>query len=211
MRLAGLDIATTTGLAFADGETITASTFRPRAKRPFELKKNEVDFNYDGEVFREFRNHLRPWLVEHKPEAVAIEKPLPPNITVRNPVVDTTSQWAGQALRYEEKGGTTFGVIFRIYGLVGHACELCRRLNIPVYLVEQGKWRESFIGVKSAPKGTSDASTWLKQRAKAQCELLKIHVPNLDAAEAVGVVWWLRGRLNPRLAGRADDLFREKT
>jgi hypothetical protein len=211
VRLGGLDIATTTGLALALDETITTSSFRPSVKRPFDLDRNEVDFGFEGEVCREFRDHLRPWLVDNGIEAVGIEKPLPPNITITKTTVDTQAQFYGEALRKEIKGGTTFATIFRIYALVGQACELCARLNIPVYLIEQGIWRQSFIGTKRAPDGTSDASKWLKERSKRQCELLRIHVPNLDAAEAVGVVWHLRGMLNPRLAGRAEDLFRERT
>lgn len=201
MRIAGLDIATNTGVGLILGEEVRAASFRPREKRPFGLKPGEVDFPYEGRLAREFRDWLRPLLVAEGIEAVGIEKPLPPNVTYRKPIVDRTTEWAGTAIRYEEKGATNMGTIFRIYSFVGEACELCARLNIPVYVFSQDAWRKSFLGFSKAPKGTSDGSKWLKDQAKAQCARIGVEVKNSDAADAVGVVWHLRGVIDPLRQG----------
>lgn len=207
MVLGALDIATTTGLAIARGEVITAQSFRPRAQRPDGLKPGEVDFTHEGRVAREFRDHLLAWLRAEEVDVVGIEKPLVPNISYKKPIVDTTASWAGQAITYEEKGATTFGTIFRIYALVGQAVELCARLNIPVYPVPQQTWRSAFIGVTRAPKGTSNGTAWLKAQAKTQCERLGIKIANTDQADAVGVVFWLRGHIG--LARRLGEFALE--
>jgi hypothetical protein len=201
MRLAGLDIATTTGAGLILGEDIRALSFRPREKRPFGLKPGEVDFAYEGRLAREFRDWLRPLLVAEEIETVGIEKPLPPNVTYRKPIVDRSTEWAGTAIRYEEKGGTTMATIFRIYSFVSEALEICARLNIPVHVVSQDAWRKSFLGFSKAPKGTTDGSAWLKAQAKAQCARIGVEVKNADAADAVGVAWHLRGMMDPLRQG----------
>ena len=197
MRLCGLDIATTTGAGLIIGDEVRALSFRPKEKRPFGLERGKIDFAYEGRVAREFRDWLRPLLVAEAIEVVGIEQPLPPNVTYRKPIVDLDTKWAGTAIRYEEKGGTTMGTIFRIYSLVSEACELCARMNIPVHVFSQDAWRKSFLGFSKAPKGTTDGSAWLKAQAKAQCARLGIEVKNADAADAVGVAWHLRGMLSP--------------
>jgi hypothetical protein len=209
MRLGGLDIATTTGFACADGEVITASSFRSGAKRAFDLARGEVDYDHEGIVAREFRDHLRAWLVSNEIEALGIEQPLTPNLTIKKPVVNFQSDFAGQAITYETKGATTYGTIYRLYILHGQAVELAKRLNIKPYVVHQATWRKAFFGDMRPPKGCTDKSKWWKEQAKMQCHRLGIEVKNADAAESVGVAFWLRGALNPRTAGTADDLFRK--
>lgn len=205
--LGGLDIATTTGLSRCVGDVITSSSFRPSAKRPAGLKPGEVDFRHEAKVVREFRDHLRTWLIDSGIQAVAIEKPLVPNLTIKKPIIDAQPNFGGQAIRYESKGGTTFGTIFRIYALVGCALEVCDRLSIQIYVVPQQSWRSSFMGVTRAPKGTENGSAWLKGKSKETCERLGIVIANADQADAAGIVFWLRAYLNPRLGNVRDDLF----
>lgn len=211
MRLGGLDIATTSGFAFADGEAIQASSFRPGAKRPFDLARGEVDFGHEGAVAREFRDYLRAWLVANEIEALGIERPLRSNVTFRKPIVDMKANFAGQALKFEEKGGTTFNIIYRLYVLHGHAVETCCRLNIPVHVVNNTEWRRAFLGDVRPPRGSTNQSAWWKNQSMLQCHRIGVEVKNADASDAVGVLWWLRGKLNPRIAGPANDLFRKAT
>lgn len=208
MRIAGLDIATSSGMCWCDGEAFHASSFRPRVKRPEGLKHGEVDFTYEGMLAREFRDHLRPWLIDNQITDVGVEKPLAPNITYKKAIIDTTADWAGQSLKYEEKGATTFATIFRIYMLVGNAVELCARLNIDIHMISQGAWRRSFLKTTKAPPGAKDGTAYLKALAKKQCELAGIEIRNADQADAAGVCWHLRAMLNPRLAAVAGDLFK---
>lgn len=210
MVIGGLDLATKSGLAVCRNGVFSASTFRASAKRPFGLKPGEVDFGHEGRVAREFRDHLRTWFITEGIEAVAIEKPLVPNISVRKPIVDNQASFGGQAIRYETSGGTNFGTIYRIYILSGHAVELCERLGIQLHVVAQQSWRSAFLGVTRAPRGTANGTAWLKQKAKETCEREGIVIANADEADAVGVCFWLKSYLNPRIASVRDDLFKAK-
>lgn len=201
MRLAGLDIATKTGLARVDGEgPIIATSFRPSIERPAGLKRGEVDFTVEGKIQREHRDFLRAWLLLHRIEAVGIEKPMIGNKKFRKPIINRQASFAGQAITYQEMDGTSFGANFRTYQLVASACEVCARLNIPIYPVSQDKWRMTFMGVSKGPNGINNKSQWLKERARMQCERLGIEISNNDESDACGIVFWLRGHLNPRIA-----------
>ena len=210
MILGGLDLATKSGLAVCRNGAITASTFRASAKRPFGLKPSEVDFGHEGRVAREFRDHLRAWFITEGIEAVAIEKPLAPNISVNKPIIDNQASFGGQAVKYLKTGGTNFGTIYRIYVLSGHAVELCERLGIELHVVAQQTWRSAFLGVTRAPRGTANGTAWLKNKAKETCEREGIAIANADEADAVGIVHWLKAYLNPRIASVRDDLFKTK-
>ena len=197
MILCGLDIATTTGIAIMRGNVasdIHAWSFRPRAKRPEDLKKGAVDFTHESLIAMEFRDHLYGIFIAEGVECVGIEKPLPPNL----------QEFGGPTMTgIQKRGAVSFGTIFRIYMLVGQAIEVCARLSIPIHVVHQASWRKSFIGVSRAPKGNTD-NKWLKKEAMKRCDLLRIPATNLDAAEAVGIVWHLRGVIQrPSLIGPA--------
>lgn len=199
MRIAGIDIATTTGFCLHDtqsGEWVPSS-FRPKAKRPFEAAVGAVHYGFEGEVAREFRDHLLRWLCAEGIEAVGIEQPLTPQIERRRPVFNPQADFSGQAITYQKTGATSFGTIYRIYGLHYQAVEVCSRLNIPVHVIHQSEWRSSFIGVTRAPKGASNGTAWLKNKAKDRCVQLNIPVRNADQADAVGVCHHLLSILTP--------------
>lgn len=207
--IGALDIATTTGLCTVEGEAFFPTAFRSGEKRPFGLKKGEIDFAFEGRIFRQFRDHIRTWIVENGITDLGIERPLQSNVTIKKPIYDTSSKWAGTAVTYKEVGGTTMGTIFRIYGLVAAAVEISARLGVSVHMISQGEWRSAFLGVTRAPKGTKDGTIWLKNKAIDQCRLIGLNDLTADMADSVGICWTLRAKLNPRLAGHADDLFRK--
>lgn len=161
MRIAGLDVATKTGLCVMDGERLVhVEAFRPKGKE-------------DPEIFHGFRTWLRPLLIAHQVEHVAMEEPLRSDLKRRN--ADGT-----------EEAMTNMRTYLRLYGLRAHVVEICAALNIPCLEVNQSTWRKAFIG-----NGRAD-----KDMAMAQCKLLRWPVANKDAAEACGVAWWLNGRLS---------------
>lgn len=218
MIIGGMDVATNTGRTVCDlskknanGENLfKATSFRPKAKRPFGLANGEVDPEYEGKVLREFRDDSLAWLVAEKIEVLAIEQPLRSNVQRERNVLNPNPGFgAGQSFTKEIVGGTQFSVIFRLYSFAAVICELCSRRNIPLHWVNQSTWRKQFYGSISPPKGVADRTKWWKEQAFNQCRILGIDVANSDSAESVGVAWWLRGHLNPVAAGRAHDLFRQ--
>ncbi len=69
MKIAGLDVATTTGWCIAEGQKYTTGKFHPGKK---------LD---DGQVYHKFRSWLWGFLVHNEIEKVAIEAPLMTNVT----------------------------------------------------------------------------------------------------------------------------------
>ncbi|WP_029002764.1 hypothetical protein [Azorhizobium doebereinerae] len=195
MIVAGLDGATTSGLAIMDGERLLHwEAHRPRGKE-------------DAEIFHGFRMWLRPTLVSFGVEFLAMEEPLPTNLE-RTEIVFSQSDAFSSKARKIKKPMSSMGTYRRLYGLAGHAREIAFDLNIPCEEVNQREWRQAFLGVRGAPKGTSDASAWLKDRAVQQCLRLGYDVKKKDAAEAVGIAFWGQGHLKLADAGiRPGDLF----
>jgi Holliday junction resolvasome RuvABC endonuclease subunit len=63
--------------------------------------------------------------------------------------------------------------------------------------VNQGTWRKSFTGSGRATKDDS----------LAYARLIDKSITSHDAAEALGVAWWLRGQLDARFSAPRGDLF----
>jgi hypothetical protein len=186
---------------FRDGK-YTAQTFRAAGKKRFLDRDDDkaLDSTRMGAAGRSFEDWLTAWLVEHGVQHCAIEAPLNTNFQRKRVTVDPAARWAGQGVQKEEIGGAPLATFFKIHMLEGIACTVCSRLNIPTVFVNQGTWRKAFLG-NGRPK---DA----KREAKAMCDKLGIECSSLDAAEAVGVCWWLNGLLNPYGLQRANDLFK---
>ncbi|MER9768952.1 hypothetical protein NKJ09_23140 [Mesorhizobium sp. M0189] len=205
MNIGGLDIATVTGAAVMQDGVITTETLAfkgPKKKFLDDEKAPALDANEMGKVFDWFERSIRIWLVTNKLEHVAIEEPLRTDFARKKAVVDTSSTWAGKAVRYEEKGGINLKTIFKLHGLEAIACRVCAQLNIPVMFVNQATWRAKFLG-NGRPK---DA----KGEAVKMCRRLGIEITTVDSAESAGIVWFLDQHLNPYSHRRANDLFAEK-
>ena len=206
MIIGGLDIATTTGAAVLKDGVFTTETLSyrgPKKKFLDDEKKLALDANELGKVFDWFERAIRIWLVKHKPDHVAIEEPLRTDFGGRKKaVVDASSTWAGKAITYEKTGGINLKTIFKLHGLEAIACRVCSQLNIPAVFVNQSTWRAAFLG-NGRPK---DA----KAEAVKACRRLGIEISSVDAAEAVGVCWYLEQQLNPYSHRRANDLFASK-
>lgn len=207
MKLAGLDIASTTGLAIMhEDRRITTETFRAAGKKRFlEADDKQIDSLRMGEAGVSFENHLHTWLIVNQIDHVAIEAPLNTNFMSRKrPTrVDPGAAWAGQAVEYEEVG-SSLKAFFKIHGLEFLACTVCSRLNIPTVFVPQQTWRKAFLGSGKASKNA-------KKDARVMCEKMNIACTTDDAAESAGVVFWLDTFLNPYQARRANDLFAKAT
>jgi hypothetical protein len=115
--IAGLDVATTTGLAVFDGgRLVHAEAYRPPGKT-------------NGEINSGFRAWLLSMFKAHAVEYVAGEEPLVTNLKDK----------AGDPI-------VTMSTYRRIYGLYGVLEELCATLNLPFEAVHQATWRKAFLG-----------------------------------------------------------------
>ncbi len=205
MNLAGLDIATVSGLAVMKDRVITTSTFRAGGKKKFLDRDDAVgslDATQEGFIGRSWEDHLRCWLIENEVGSVAIEAPIPSNPERKKEHVNPDAGFAGKSVTYTVEKNTSISAIFRAYGLEMIAVSVCSRLNIPVRFVHQATWRKEFIG-HGRPKDP-------KHEAKAMCAKLGIKCSSLDAAEACGVLTWLDRTINPYAKRKGEDLFAEK-
>ncbi len=175
--LAGLDIATVTGIAVLDGERLVwAHAFK-------------WEGSCSGEVFRHFRSTFYRHIEKYKITHVAAEDPLGTNAEFPGkPNEDGTP---GEKTRMPK---STFQ---RIYGLCAICEEVCAAHKVDFRYVNQGTWRKAFTGNGRASK--EESLGWAR--------LIDKSINSLDAAEALGVAWWLRGQLDPRFAVPRGDLF----
>ncbi|WP_370677603.1 hypothetical protein [Pleomorphomonas sp. PLEO] len=202
MILAGLDIASTTGLAILDGDKAITATWKAPKRKGYVFgddEKKNIDPLHSGQIGCSFEDYLRSWLVDNRVEYVAIEQPLRSDAKRKKTTVDTSSRFAGNAIKTEVVPITSMATIYRLYGLSFLALSVCARFGIPARMVNQSEWRKAFLG-NGSPK---DA----KQAAVAQCKRLGIAFSSVDACEAIGVAWWLRGELFPQRFAAADSLF----
>lgn len=205
--LAGLDIATVTGIGLMVDKKITTQTFRAEGKKRFLDDPNDksLDAKRMGVAGRSFEDFLEAFLITNGVQHVAIEEPL--NMDLFGPRKKLVGMDAnalfGQGKQFEVQRGRSLASSFKIYGLEFIACTVCARLNIPSTFVNQTTWRKAFLG-NGRPK---DA----KHEAKAMCAKFGIECSSLDAAEAAGIVFWLGQYLNPYGLQRANDLFKEST
>lgn len=203
MIIAGLDIATKSGLAVVTSDDRWATaTFKPPKKtgQVFDDdRESTIDPIFSGQVGRAWEDYLHAFLLEQGVTHCGIEMPLRSNAKKTIKTVDTGAAWAGQAIRREVKDLTSMSTIYRLYGMNFIACSVCARLGIPTVLINQTEHRKAFLG-NGSPK---DA----KQAAVEQCRRLGIHISSVDAAEAVGVAWATRGILMPAKFKAANDLF----
>lgn len=199
MKIAGLDIATTSGFSIWDGEKFHTQTFRANVKKNILENSKSLDAAREGEIVRKFEDFIHCWLVENRVEYVGIEQPIPSNPVRKKRQINMSADFAGQAITYAETPGTSQAAIFRIYALEAAAAATCHRLNIPVVFVAQGTWRKTFLG--SGRPGNA------KQEAVKMCGRLGIEISSVDSAEAVGVCYHLVQEMFPQKVRRANDLF----
>lgn len=203
--LAGLDIATTTGVALMVDKVITTQTFRADGKKRFlDDGDKSLDATRMGLAGLSFEDWLTAFLISHGVQHVAIEEPLNMDLFGERKKlvgIDANAMF-GQGQQFEVQRGRSLASSFKIYGLEFVACLVCRRLNIPCVFVNQSTWRKVFLG--NGRPGNSDAC---KKLAKEKCQKLGIECSSLDAAESAGVVTWLHQKLFP-YGNVADDLFK---
>lgn len=180
MILAGFDLATTSGVAFMDGDKLV-NAFAYRAKGA-----------EDAEVFGDFRKWFALMLTRYGVSHAAIEQPLVTNINVQDK--------RKGAKPGEMHNPVTMKTYLRLYGLRAHAVEICKTMQVPVIECHQSAWRKSFTGNGRASK---EETLKLAQRLLPRLE-------SKDAAEAVGIVWHLSGVLHAAQLYRPDDLFFER-
>lgn len=177
MILAGLDIATCTGITILDGDRLVLS-----GALQFQGK-------HSGEIFRHCRKTLYTVLERNEVVQLAAEEPLRTDIEIPGKKKEDGSD--GEKTRPPMK---TFQ---RIYGLNAICEEVCAALSIEHRYVNQGTWRKAFTGSGRATKDQSLALARLVDKT----------INSYDAAESMGVAWWLRGALDQRFAGPRGDLF----
>ncbi len=177
MRILGMDIATTTGLCMLDGDRYVFA-------RAFHWEGK-----YSGQVFRHFRKTLYKIVEDNRIEYGAAEEPLRTDIEIKGKPTEDKPE--------PESTRPPMKTFQRIYGLCAIAEEVFEAHKVPFKYVNQGTWRKAFTGNGRATKNDS----------LAYAQLIDKTITSLDAAESLGVAWWLRGHLDPRFASPRGDLF----
>ncbi len=186
--LLGLDLATTSGFAFYESLGVGRA---PRI-RCGSFKCEGDDFDTKAESLSD---HLYDLLKAERQsgsriEYAAIEAPLR--------VIPTGGRkHGGMFASVPGEAASNPNTLMQLHAIAGAACAILRQFHIQKRIVMPATWRKSFIGITRAPANIpkNKGSDWLKNQSREAADLLGakygFHVPNKDAAEAVGIVMWL--------------------
>ncbi len=214
MSIAGFDIASSTGICILDGSRVLhLEAWRADISRPKGLGPMEADVQYEAMLAEPFRKHVRELLKRFGVTHAAYEQPRTRDFERKKIHVDTTAEWAGQAIHTETQRASSNLSMLRSFGMCVILAGLCRNRGIECHEVSADEWRKAFLGHARAPKHDrignkiTDGRKWLKKEVIQQCAREGIIVTNDDAGDAVGVATWLRSRLSPLGRAMAGDLF----
>lgn len=168
MLILGLDVATTTGLAW----------YEPNS--PMSTIRTDI-FKAEGRTAEEkaasISQHMVALLKTSRPNFVAIEEPM------RNVVMFKKKRNDLAGSRDE----TTINPnALQLSAMTGAAIAIVSAYRIPWITVPAQTWRSQFLGF--GRKSGFQSKDW-KKAAVERCQLLKIPVKRHDAAEAVGVAF----------------------
>lgn len=172
MLITGLDIATSTGIAWVDPSQ-PPSTWRCLAL--------EAEGDTVWDAVDDFDHALRTLLEETRPDFAVIERPL-------GVVVD----YGGSNAAPGDKRMINAKTVIKLAALAGAAIGVLNGLNIPFGLIADKTWRTAYYG-----SGYKPAENW-KASAVDMAHLQGVPLPETkkaahDAAEAVGIaVSWQR-------------------
>ncbi len=178
--MAGIDLATTAGITVLDAERV--------------LLCRSVTFSGEtkGLLYRSCRKAIFAVFEMYKVKECAVEQPLRTDIKIPGKPNEDGSPG--------EPTSPSMSTFQHVYGLHAIVEEACAALGVRHRYVHQGTWRKAFTG-----NGNAD-----KAQSLAVAKLIDPSITSLDAAESMGVAWWLRGELNPKYAAAHDDLFAQK-
>lgn len=96
-------------------------------------------------------------------------------------------------------GRDTKIILASVYGCRAVILATLNALQIPTFEVVTSTWRKSFFPDGTRPPdhiAKGKTAKWWKQEAIRKCESMGIDVDGHDAAEAVGISFWLRANIN---------------
>jgi hypothetical protein len=78
-------------------------------------------------------------------------------------------------------------------------------------VVTPGQWRKAFLGSAEPPKGLvkHQRRAWLKDRAVTECHKRGWLVEGNDSADALGILAYACGAIDPAFAVQQGPLFRK--
>lgn len=193
--LMGFNVSDKTGVAFlGEDGTIAAWSI-------------DVDGEAPGVLFKAFEDRVFRTLRAKQPDAVAISPP--PRGETGREVIEDRRVGGVRQLRKSRKAATDVTTLRRLYGQVAVIYACAERLGISCREVKQTRWRAAF-GLKPPADAAVAArpEAWRKA-AVERCRYLGVRLADADAAEAAGVVWWLREEMSRGLnaKARAEALF----
>lgn len=94
---------------------------------------------------------------------------------------------------------------------VAHLCNTQKGMAVDFSVVAPNKWRQAFLGSPEAPKGLvkHQRRAWLKDKAVTECHRRGWLVENNDSADALGILAYACGAIDPAFAVQQGPLFRK--
>lgn len=94
---------------------------------------------------------------------------------------------------------------------VAHLCTTQKSQPVDFSVVTPSQWRAAFLGSATPPKGLVEHQRrkWLKDRAVAECHIRGWLVDGNDSADALGILAYACGAIDPAFATQQGPLFRQ--
>jgi len=94
---------------------------------------------------------------------------------------------------------------------VAHLCTTQKAQPVEFTVVTPSQWRASFLGSAEAPRGLvkHQRRVWLKERAVAECHKRGWLVEGNDSADALGLLAYACGAIDPAFHVKQGPLFRQ--
>lgn len=203
--IAAADIGSSNcGLCTYDGQVFRASSWHAKEKGE---QGDKLDYRMEARRLSEWRIYFYAFLIGEKIERLAVENPLHSNMS-------RSIKAKGEVAEHDSPAAS-MQVVYRTYNNVGAAIEIAERLNIPVTMLPNRKWFNSFTGISVTPKFDDDGKpikdtrAWRKKKVRLECERAGIEVRNNDQGDASAMCFVFRGmcRLEGVATARPGDLL----
>lgn len=179
----------------------------------------------EGQLFSDFARKASALIVEKRPVRIAVEMRMPTNAGHWEDSSDSGDMVGGktwQTDKYDHANKLQDGIrAVLLATIAAPRPRIQQPAGFPYHEVPINSWRKSFFGAGTKPpqppttiKPKSRSAWrrgWWKREAKMKADALGLDmgfvVPNSDAADAVGIVFWLAANIH-RL--ESLDLFNQR-
>lgn len=166
------------------GQALGWAFWGPSSVKPF-VRLENVKGRTEGHTYLRVRNFLKG--VVQAGDRIAVEAPvLPEGVSIQSRLV--------------------------LFGIRAEVLAIGAELGCVVFEPTSSEWRSWFLGVTTAPRTTPKKArrAWIKARAQQEVQDRGWGDVGPDEADAIGILDWLRQKVDHDYAANSTPLFRTR-